>query len=237
MSSPTLWLITQETPFWHQKSTHDSVLRFPPVQDKETVAVLRDGMKINDVFLGLDSISRRVHCVGILFTGAFPVQGGWTIELLVRHVMENEFLFREPHQVSRELNPQVTFYRRRGSVISVQVDVLQELFINEKGYWEMYESVIDLLQWQRSEARLEEITQLFLDRGMSDEESEEVLAILRSMIHHIGGSPERAEEINHSITRIMILMHAEELPSDEWNQLWERLISAWRSHLASLAHR
>ncbi|MCD6097520.1 hypothetical protein J7K18_01380 [bacterium] len=201
-----------------------SFIRIIPTLDEREVKLLKNKVKLHDIFFIVDRNENLLKS-GVFFTAGFPTLDGWTAQLLVRVNTNGKLNLAEAvpnhHPLTGMTQLSSLEFERLSTVIC-------QLFPR------LSADIECLRNWARREWALEEIYRITSEKGCSEEEERQLFKALKSLLAWVGDESRRKEDIQTVVASIMSTLHAENMTEKEWNTLWERLIQSWRTYVSHL---
>jgi hypothetical protein len=206
------------------------VCRHSPAQEN----LLRDTMRIYDPFIGFAYPEKVATCLGILNTRGYRTDQGMTIELQPLEAIPNPVSLS--HLSSIDAIP---------DRVGGQLGGCGALQLLEASHWDRIKTVIaemnplltsslaTLENWRQRREYLERILEIVARRGCSEEQEQELFAVLRTLIR---GEPDPPESFGPLAlqTRMRLALRAQLLPAKEWEQLWKTLVDNWYGYVMTL---
>ena len=201
-----------------------SFIRIVPTLDDREVELLKNKVKLHDIFILVDSSGNLLKS-GVFFTAGFPTLDGWTAQLLARLDTNGKPNLTEAVPGHHPLT-------RMTQLSSLEFDRLSTVICQL--FPELSPDIECLKNWARREWALEEIYRMTSEKGCSEEEEKQLFKALKSLLAWVGDESRRKEDIQTVVASIMSTLHAENMTEREWNALWEKLIQSWRTYISHL---
>jgi len=239
----TVWGLVESKAYWssffsstaagERKKPLLWVCRHSPAQED----LLRDTMRIYDPFIGFAYPQKVATCLGILNTRGYRTDQGMTIELQPLEAIPNPVSLS--HLSSIEAVP---------DGIGGQLSGCGALLPLEASQWDRVKTVITEMNplltsslatvenWRQRREYLERILEIVARRGCSEEQEQELFAVLRTLIRGEADPPESFGPLALQ-TRTRLALRAQLLPAKEWEQLWKTLMDNWYGYVMTLTPR
>jgi hypothetical protein len=201
-----------------------------PLQER----LLREDVRIYDPFIGFALPRKVAICLGVLNTCGYMTSQGLTVELQPLEAIPNPISLS--HLVSANAIP------ARIEKKLTSCGALQPL---EASHWNSVKAVIaetnpllttslaTVENWRQRREYLERILEIAAHRGCSEEQEQELFAVLRSLTR---GESDPSESFGQLAlqTRLRLALQAQLLPAKEWTQLCNTVVDNWYGYVMSL---
>lgn len=237
---PKVWGFTQAKEYWEVffSTAGSSRVRMPLLWtcggDQEQKMTLTKHAQIYDPFLGISVPGGIVTCLGVLTTQGYESSKGYTVELMPKELIPNPIPVAT--LVTASVFPQDT------AAGLAEPGCLRSL---ESSQWACFKkvlaatnpqlasSLVSLENWRQRQKYLDHILDVCAQHRCTDEEEQEVFAVLRALVLAEPENPGSLGPLDLQ-TRLRVHLKAQFLPDTEWQKLWKNIIDSWYGYVLTL---
>ena len=197
--------------------------------------LLLETLGIYDPFIGFAYPQMVATCLGILTTRGYRTRQGMTVELQPLEAIPNPVPLSHlaaaeaiPHRISERLTccgtlqPLAASQWNRVKTVIAETNPL------------LTASLATVENWKQRREYLERILEIIARRGCSEEQEQELFAVLRSLTRAESNGPESSGQLALQ-TRMRVALRAQLLPPREWEQLYTTLVNNWYGYVMTLS--
>ncbi|KPL18880.1 MAG: hypothetical protein AMJ92_05660 [candidate division Zixibacteria bacterium SM23_81] len=237
---PKVWGFTQAKEFWEVffSTPGSSRERMPLLWtcggDQEQKMTLTEYAQIYDPFLGISIPGSVVTCLGVLATQGYESSKGYTVELMPKELIPNPIPLATLVKTSAFPQDVVSVLAEPGclrSLESSQWACFKKVLATTNPQLASY--LVSLENWRQRQEYLDHILDVCAQHRCTDEEEQEVFAVLRTLVLAEPENPGSSGPLDLQ-KRLRAHLKAQLLPDTEWQKLWKSIIDSWYGYVLTL---